>query len=363
MGCQWWMDTPRRFSSHVQVTVSEDNESHEEMRDETDATMTEHDISPGSDTLDGVLNDALLTVSIERQEEFLKDIQSNVSVLYQEFSFVMSRVSIEAGGIQLPVLIITPLQVFVHPPLGITPRIQIKVQYKVYSVHVLMRLWKRESYDTSEDVASLCKLIGKNTNFKFCPGISYEHYMAEYYEKIRFHIKSVRLTEFPFTRVDSVNCKLLFQLAHNATAEEKSSAEVKCYPCKRLVSDLERQKRRTSEETPTRKTKRQDPSSRARLSYMSPDSRAKRRKLAQYERTSNIRKLAKYEENEIDLDDEQNDEMCAIMEKMGDTDLQTLYDEGDKHGVGDILKEIWATDLNRQKKEFSHDQATNCKIV
>ena len=111
----------------------------------------------------------------------------------------MLRVSIKVGGIQLPVLIITPLQVFVHPPLGIMPQIQIKVQHKVYSVHVLIRLWKRESYDTSEDVASLCKLIGKNTNFKFCPGISCEHYMAEYYEKILFHIKSVQLTEFPFT--------------------------------------------------------------------------------------------------------------------------------------------------------------------
>jgi len=64
------MGTPRRFNSRVQVTVSEDNESHEEMPDETDATMTEHDVSPGSDTLDEVLNDALLTVSIEGRRSF-----------------------------------------------------------------------------------------------------------------------------------------------------------------------------------------------------------------------------------------------------------------------------------------------------
>jgi len=60
------MDTPRRFNIRVQVTVSEDNKSHEEMPDETDATMTEHNVSSGSDTLDEVLNDALLTVLIER---------------------------------------------------------------------------------------------------------------------------------------------------------------------------------------------------------------------------------------------------------------------------------------------------------
>ena len=78
--------------------------------------------------------------------------------------------------------------------------------------------------------------------------------------------------------------------------------------------------------------------------YMSPASQAKRKKPAQYERTSNIRKLARYEVNEIA---EQNDEMCAIVEEMGDEDLQKLFDEG---GVGSILKDIWAT---CQRKEFT----------
>ena len=58
--------------------------------------------------------------------------------------------------------------------------------------------------------------------------------------------------------------------------------------------------------------------------------------------------MARYEENEIELDDEQNDEMRAIVEKMGDEDLQKLFDEGEKHGAGSILKDIWATDLDRQ---------------
>ena len=72
--------------------------------------------------------------------------------------------------------------------------------------------------------------------------------MKNYYEVIRFHIKSVRLTDFPFKRIDSINCKLLFKLAHNATMEEKLSNEVKCSSCKRLVTDLEHQKRWTEAE-------------------------------------------------------------------------------------------------------------------
>ena len=99
--------------------------------------------------------------------------------------------------------------------------------------------------------------------------------MTEFFDVIHFHIKSVWLTEFLFKRIDSVNFKLLFQPAHNATAAEKSSKEVKCYPCKWFVTDLKYQKRNTEAETPTRNVKRQCPSSRARMSYMSPASQVK----------------------------------------------------------------------------------------
>ena len=103
----------------------------------------------------------------------------------------------------------------------------------------------------------------------------------------------MRLTEFPFQRVDSVKCKLLFDLAHNASKEQKDSEEVRCRPCTCLVTDLEHQKRRTTTETPTRKVKQQHSSSRARLSFMSPASQAKCKKLAQYGRTNGFRKLAR----------------------------------------------------------------------
>ena len=77
--------------------------------------------------------------------------------------------------------------------------------------------------------------------------------MKKYYEIIRFHTKSACRTDFPFRRVDLVKCELLFELSHNATKEEKDAEEVKCYPCKRLVGNLDRQVKRTLAETPTRK--------------------------------------------------------------------------------------------------------------
>lgn len=223
-----------------------------------------------------------------------------------------------------------------------------------------MREWKKETFESIDDLDAVCKMIGSN---KFCPGIEMNRYMTDYYECIRFHIKSARLSEFPFQRVDSQKCSLFFELAHNATKAEKEVSDVMCYPCKRLVNDLEHQKRRTAAETPTKKIKRQKPSSKARLSYMSPASQAKQKQLTQYERTNSIRKLAMYEDSEIMLDDTQNEEMCSIVQSIGDDDLENLYVEGEKHGVGKIMKEIWIMDAQQRRKQFFDDQAKNSMLV
>ena len=114
----------------------------------------------------------------------------------------------------------------------------------------------------------------------------------------------------------------------------------------------------------TPQEKRQHPFSRARLSCKSPASQAKCKKLAQYDRTNSIRKFARYEEHEVTLDNDQNEEMRTMMEKIGDKNLQKLYDEGEKYSVGRVMKDIWITDLYRLlKKEFSHDQASNSEII
>ena len=112
-------------------------------------------------------------------------------------------------------------------------------------------------------------------NFKFCPGIDPQFYKSYYLEAIRFNIKNVRQAVGPIARVDSVNCRRWFQLGSNATSPEKSAREVLCSACKRLVTDLNCQRRRTLAESPQRKLRRQSASLRAKLSGMSPYSQQK----------------------------------------------------------------------------------------
>ena len=114
-----------------------------------------------------------------------------------------------------------------------------------------MSFLKSGTVESLEDVIALCQMIRVNSTYKFCPRIEPDEYEKEFHSVIRFHIESVRITDFPFHRVDSINCKLLFQLAHNATESERSAQEVRCSAYKRLVSDLTHQKKRTGAETPT----------------------------------------------------------------------------------------------------------------
>ena len=303
--------------------------------------------------------DASVPVSI--QEDFLQKLRDNVSTRFPELSFGMA--SGVFGATEIPVLLITQRVIHYHPPYGMVSRVQVSVQYKRYAIYILMRVWRRASFERIEELTAVCQMIGNNSSHKFCPGIEMEHYISEYYECIRYHIKSVRLTEFPFQRVDSNNCQVFFELSHNARKSEKDANAVKCCACKRLITDLNHQKKRTNAETPTRKIKRQNSSSRAKLSYMSPASQAKRKKLTQYERTSDIRKLANLEEDEVCLDDEQHEEMRNVVKRIGDVELDKLCKEGDKHGVGSIMKDIWIMDKDRRSKEFFDDQATNSKLM
>ncbi|XP_065894836.1 uncharacterized protein [Dysidea avara] len=51
--------------------------------------------------------------------------------------------------------------------------------------------------------------------------------------------------------------------------------------------------------------------------------------------------------------------MCTIVEKAGNDDLEKLIKEGNEHGVGELMKEIWFTDKKRQTQQFANDQAAN----
>lgn len=110
---------------------------------------------------------------------------------------------------------------------------------------------------------------------KFCPGLALSEY-ENYKSVIRFHCKGVRETVEPISRVDSVGCLMWFEIGKVKVSKERREAEeLLCPNCVRMKSNLDHQVRRTVAESPSKKIKRQCPSSCARLSYMSPQSQMK----------------------------------------------------------------------------------------
>ena len=197
-------------------------------------------------------------IDVKTQELFLMELRNDLSTRYPELLFSMaSGVANSASTQVIPTMLITPTIFHRHSPYGLVPHIQVSVQCKVYTVSVLMRVWKKETLGSCDELDSVCKIIGSNTKHKFCPGIEMNRYMTDYYESISFHIKSARVSTFPFHRVDSQKCDLYLELAHNASRVEKESSDVLCYPCKCLVNHLERQKnssRNTNKEVETSKS-------------------------------------------------------------------------------------------------------------
>ena len=103
-----------------------------------------------------------------------------------------------------------------------------------YDVQVLLNSSQNNTIESLNDVDCIMSIVSQKSTYKFCPGLEYQSYFDHYFAVIRYHIKAVRLWERPFQRIDSVSCKLLYQLPQNATAEEKSLYSVTCKECKRL---------------------------------------------------------------------------------------------------------------------------------
>ena len=69
--------------------------------------------------------------------------------------------------------------------------------------------------------------------------------------------------------------------------------------------------------------------------------------------------MGKYEESEVVLSEE---EMRTVMKAIQPEELEKLFEEGDQHGVGNLMKNIWFTDKQCQNSEFSCDQVRNSKL-
>jgi len=80
------------------------------------------------------------------------------------------------------------------------------------------------------------------------------------------------------------------------------------------------------------------------------------------ERSIDKRKLARYEATEVALAEEQNTQMCNVVDaidQVATNDLQGIFEEGEAHGVGEKLREIWTTDKREQKEQFKKEMMSS----
>ena len=234
-----------------------------------------------------------------------------------------------------------------------------------YDVQALFSSVQAGTIESLDNARPVINMVSQNASYKFCPGLEYQHYFDFYVKVIRFHISTVRLWQRPFQRVDSIHCILLHQLAHNATMEEKSQYVVLCKQCKRLRALLNHQQNRSSKVDPSTKLQMQQQSSNYKLKHLSPASAQKRKKATQRERSADKAKLDKYDHLDVTLDDDQNDELNAVIEKIEEQhndELGKVFQEGEaksKH-IGNSMRNIWQSDRCAQTT-FLKDQQRNSK--
>ena len=89
---------------------------------------------------------------------------------------------------------------------------------------------------TLDDFLVICETISSKSCYNLRPCTDVKHYYDHYHSVIRYHIKSVRVWDRPFKRIDSTNCIMWHEVSLRVSVVEKSSAIVLCKPCKRLRS-------------------------------------------------------------------------------------------------------------------------------
>ena len=93
----------------------------------------------------------------------------SLSARYSDLSFsIASGVVVGISTTAVPVMLIAQRTLHYHPPYGLVLRVKVLVRYKAYIIFVLMREWKKETFESISDLDAVCRMIEKN---KFCPGI------------------------------------------------------------------------------------------------------------------------------------------------------------------------------------------------
>ena len=231
-----------------------------------------------------------------------------------------------------------------------------------YEIQVLFSSFRSGSIHTADEFLDVCSIISVQGGYKYCPGIEVDHYYQYFFSMIRYHIKSCRVWEQPFIRIDSVNCLLWHKLARNAKEEERRSKTVLCKSCKRLCCDLEHQRKR-SDVSSSKRAARLLPSSNFKLKYLSPQSVSKRKEATLRERCRDKAVVAKLSPDMV-LEDDQSDEMAKILETIEEAapdELENVFKEADGQSVGNTVRNIWETDKRNTKAIFNKEQEVNRK--
>jgi len=92
---------------------------------------------------------------------------------------------------------------------------------------------------------------------------------------------------------------------------------------------------------------------------MSPASQQKRRSNAQAAKSIMMRKLKKYSEADVTLNDDQHKGIFSIVRGISDEELEKVFLEESEHDVGELMKKMWYTD---SKCQSVHDQSKNGKL-
>ena len=87
------------------------------------------------------------------QASILQSMINGVVDTFPDLIFAMAT-----GGEQ-PLLQISQRQLHSHPPFGMVSRVQVTVQYTLYTAYVMMRKWKSGILVSSEDLSMVCLKI------------------------------------------------------------------------------------------------------------------------------------------------------------------------------------------------------------
>ena len=119
------MNTPSGNNTGFQLCDGSDSEG--EVKDASISPTLSHTEVPK------LQNISRIAESIKMQEDFLTSIHEGIGGCFPDFTFVMSRASVNSDT-QIPVTVLTINQchLFVHPPYGMVSRIQGYVQFKMF---------------------------------------------------------------------------------------------------------------------------------------------------------------------------------------------------------------------------------------